>query len=97
MKNSHFYFVLSKKCTTFAPDFDNRREVAQLVSVRVWGARGRQFESGLPDQSSKRVNRLLLFYGQTIKWYNSLFLYLFLEKNVGKVWKLYILLLIFEI
>ena len=26
------------------------REVAQLVSVHVWGACGRQFESGLPDQ-----------------------------------------------
>lgn len=25
------------------------RDVAQLVSVRVWGACGRQFESGHPD------------------------------------------------
>ena len=31
------------------------REVAQLVSVRVWGARGRQFESGLPDQKGPFV------------------------------------------
>ena len=27
------------------------RDVAQLVSVRVWGACGRQFESGHPDKS----------------------------------------------
>ena len=48
------------KSVTFAVDLKNR-EVAQLVSVHVWGACGRQFESGLPDQSSKRLIRLLLF------------------------------------
>ena len=36
------------------PIYENR-EVAQLVSVRVWGARGRQFESGLPDEDKARV------------------------------------------
>ncbi len=36
------------KSVTFAVDLKNR-EVAQLVSVHVWGACGRQFESGLPD------------------------------------------------
>ena len=58
---------MSKKCTTFAPDFKNR-EVAQLVSVRVWGARGRQFESGLPDHTDKSgvldATLVLALYGK---------------------------------
>lgn len=33
-------------CISF---FERNRGVAQLVSVRVWGARGRQFESAHPD------------------------------------------------
>ncbi len=31
------------------------RDVAQLVSVRVWGACGRRFESGHPDKRRKRI------------------------------------------
>ena len=39
----------------FAPAFSYRgkvRDVAQLVSVHVWGACGRQFESGHPDKNT---------------------------------------------
>ena len=61
MKKGFFYFVLSKICATFALDLRNR-EVAQLVSVRVWGARGRQFESGLPDQKSRNGKRHSCFF-----------------------------------
>ena len=39
------------------------RDVAQLVSVRVWGACGRQFESGHPD---KEAFVSLFFYAQQI-------------------------------
>ena len=59
MKKGFFYFVLSKICATFAVDLQNR-EVAQLVSVRVWGARGRQFESGLPDHKQEWQTSFLL-------------------------------------
>ena len=40
-----------------------KREVAQLVSVRVWGARGRQFESGLPDQKKPFIIAVNGFFG----------------------------------
>src|SRR5690606_19196638 len=37
-----------------------RRGVAQPGSALAWGARGREFESRHPDQSSQRVSRKLL-------------------------------------
>lgn len=45
------------------------REVAQLVSVHVWGACGRQFESGLPDlmrQGRTFLSVLVYVYPQTV-------------------------------
>ena len=36
------------------------RGVAQLVSVRVWGACGRQFESGHPDNIIKEIQQVLM-------------------------------------
>ena len=41
------------------------RDVAQLVSVRVWGACGRQFESGHPDKS--KVKSLITSYLQFVE------------------------------
>lgn len=40
-------FAKYRNLANFAVRF---REVAQLVSARVWGARGRWFESSLPDE-----------------------------------------------
>ena len=47
---------------TFMMPIDGKRDVAQLVSVHVWGACGRQFESGHPDEkkflSFKKIRHL---------------------------------------
>ena len=37
------------------------RGVAQLVSVRVWGACGRWFESSHPDITTKALNIAVIF------------------------------------
>ena len=50
------YFAMFRKISIFAVRF---REVAQLVSARVWGARGRWFESSLPDERSSAIAGLL--------------------------------------
>lgn len=50
-------FAKYRNLANFAVRF---REVAQLVSARVWGARGRWFESSLPDEK-EFSNRWTLF------------------------------------
>ena len=75
---------MSEKNTTFAyvfgeapclggflrkQEYSFHREVAQLVSVHVWGACGRQFESGLPDkekQGRKCLSVLVYVFPQAI-------------------------------
>lgn len=42
-------YVYRKLITFAAPERGKVREVAQSGSVLVWGARGRKFESCLPD------------------------------------------------
>lgn len=59
-KKNTFLFAYFKKnmylCTRFKKSssimllFGANRDVAQLVSVHVWGACGRQFESDHPDR-----------------------------------------------
>ena len=52
-------------CTAFT----EQRDVAQLVSVHVWGACGRWFESSHPDLRTKKKNGVMILHNNIVTFF----------------------------
>ena len=61
-KSSTFALAIRQKTFPKVSSDEPRRGVAQLVSVRVWGACGRWFESSHPDLIKEVQHMLSLFF-----------------------------------